>query len=60
MPFVSVDDFLRCAEVSLKFYLFISFYFWLNWVFVAVFGLSAVVAHGLLIVVASLLADHGL
>ena len=48
-------------------YLFI--YFWLRWVFVAAGGLSLAVAsggllfvavHGLLIVVASLVAEHGL
>ena len=47
-------------------YLFI--YFWLRWVFVAVRGLSLVAASGgyfvavcgLLIVVASLVAEHGL
>ena len=50
--------------------LFILFiYFWLHWVFVAVHGLSLVavggelvfvVAHGLLIAVASLVAEQGL
>ena len=43
-------------------------YFWLHWVFIAVRGLSLVVASGaysvvvcgLLIVVASLVAEHGL
>ena len=39
-------------------YLFI--YFWLRWVFVAVCGLSLVVAHGLFIAVASLIAEHRL
>ena len=39
---------------------FFFFNFWLRWVFVAVRGLSLVVAHGLLIVVASLFAEHGL
>ena len=52
-----------------KINLFILFtYFWLHWVFVAVRGLSLVVASGgysslqcgLLIVVASLVAEHGL
>ena len=48
------------------FYLFI--YFWLRWVFVAEHGLSlvevsggySVVVHGLLIAVASLIAEHDL
>ena len=35
-------------------------YFWLSWVFVAVHGVSLVAASGLLIVVASLIAEHGL
>ena len=39
-------------------------YFWLRWVFIAVRGLSLVVAsgglHGLLIAVASLVAEYGL
>ena len=42
----------------LKINLFI--YFWLHWVFVAVCGLSLVAARVLLIVVASLVAKHGL
>ena len=43
------------------FYLFVCFYFWLYWVFVAVLGLSLlfVAVRRLLIVVASL-AEHGL
>ena len=49
--------------------IFIFIYFWLCWVFVAVHGLFSscgervllfVVVHGLLIVVASLVAEHGL
>ena len=49
--------------------LFIFIYFWLYWVFIAVHGLSLVVAsgvyslvlvHRLLIVVASLIVEHGL
>ena len=46
---------------------FLFFNFWLHWVFVAVHGLSLVAAsrgysvvHGLLIAVASLVAEHGL
>ena len=34
--------------------------FWLCWVFVAARGLSLVAVHGLLIAVASLVAEHGL
>ena len=44
-----------------SFYLFI--YFWLRWIFVAALRLSVVVAsavRGLLIVVASLVAEHEL
>ena len=33
------------------------FYFWLHWVFVVVQGLSLLVVHGPLIVVASLVKD---
>ena len=45
------------------------FVFWLHWVFIALYGLSLVaesggplfvVVHGLLIAVASLVAEHGL
>ena len=36
------------------------FNFWLHWVFVAAHRVSLVVARGLLIVVASLVAEHGL
>ena len=47
---------------------FILFYFWLPWVFIAACGLSlvavsrgySVAVHGLLIAVASLVAEHGL
>ena len=35
-------------------------YFWLHWVFVAVCGLSLAVVYGLLIAVASLVAECGL
>ena len=40
------------------FYLFIFLFFWLHWVFVTAHGLSLVALHGLLIVVASLVAEH--
>ena len=52
-----------------KIILFYLFYFWLRWVFVAVQGLFSscsergllfVVVRGLLIAVASLIAEHGL
>ena len=53
--------------VFLKIFIYLFIYFWLRWVFVAVCGLSLVVVsrdysllHGLLIVVASLVVDHGL
>ena len=35
-------------------------YFWLHWGFIAVQGLSLVEVHGLLIVMASLVAEHKL
>ena len=35
-------------------------YFWLCWVFVAARGLSLVAARGLLVVVSSPVAEHGL
>ena len=38
----------------------IIFYVWLHWVFVAARGLYLVAVRGLLIVVASLVAEHGL
>ena len=52
-----------------KFIIYLFIYFWLCWVFVAARGLSLVVVsggllfvavHGLLIAVASLVAEHGL
>ena len=43
----------------LIYYLFI-YLFWLCWVFVAASRLSLVAASGLLIAVASLVAEHGL
>ena len=47
---------------DLVFFLFLNkfIYFWLYWVFVAASGLSLVAVSGLLIVVASLVAEHGL
>ena len=36
------------------------FFLWLRWVFVAAHGLSLVAVRGLLIAVASLVAEHGL
>ena len=48
----------RSCFYFFKMYLFI--YFWLLWVFVAVRGLSLVTASGLLIAVASRVAEHGL
>ena len=63
----------KCLLVVSSFFflicLFYLFYFWLRWVFVAARRLSLVAAsggysslavHGLLIVVASLVAEHGL
>ena len=61
-----------CASLSptsLFIFFFLFFYFWLRWVFVAACGLSLVAVsggllfvevHGLLIVVASLAAEHKL
>ena len=51
------------SELGLFIYLFVCplfIYFWLHWVFVAVRRLSLVAASRLLIVVASLVAEHGL
>ena len=45
-------------HVYVDVYLFIFIYLWLCWVFVAAHGLSLVVS-GLLIVVASVVAEHG-
>ena len=45
-------------DLILFIYLFV--YLWLHWVFVAVRGLSLVVVRGLLLAVASLVAEHGL
>ena len=42
------------------FFFFNLFYFWVCWVFIAAHRLSLVVASGLLIVVASLVVEHGL
>ena len=42
------------------FILFYLFYFWLHWVFIAARSLSLVAVRGLLIAVASLVAEHGL
>ena len=58
-----------CILFFFLIYLFIYFYFWLRWVFVAArglfsscgeWGLLFVVVRGLLIAVASLVAEHGL
>ena len=55
------------SSVFFKIYLFLPIYFWLYWVFVAEAfsdcgeqGLLFIVVHGLLIPVASLIADHWL
>ena len=65
-------SFLWDGLIIFKFFLFfinLFFYFWLCWVFVAACGLFSscgdrrllfVVVRGLLIVVASLVAEHGL
>ena len=63
-----LGDYVLCHSISFFFFnLFI--YFWLHWVFTAVHGLSLVTAsegyslfaaHGLFIVVASLVVEHGL
>ena len=41
-------------------FIYVCMYVWLRWVFVAVSRLSLVAASGLLIAVASLVAEHGL
>ena len=43
----------------IRYYSF-AFFFWLCWVFSAVWGLSPAVVNGLLTVVAALVAEHGL
>ena len=48
------------SALSFFFNLFNLFYFWLRWVFVAACGLFLVAVHRLLIVVASLIAEHRL
>ena len=50
--FVTVKSLVEPLPAFLKFFLFFIFYFWLRWVLVAV--------RGLLIAVASLVAEHGL
>ena len=48
-------------SVSSELLFLINFFFWMHWVFVAVHGLSLVVmCGGFLIMVASLLVEHGL
>ena len=47
-------------SVSSELLFLINFFFWMHWVFVAVHGLSLVVMCGFLIMVASLLVEHGL
>ena len=58
----------KCDQETRWVLFFFNFYFWLRWVFVAARGLSLVAASGgyslvavsgLLIVVASLVAEHG-
>ena len=44
------------SDMLILFYLFI--YFWQCWVFVAAWAFCLVAKHGLLIVVASLVAEH--
>ena len=54
--------------ISTSFFFFLIFFikkiffpnFWLCWVFITAHGLSLVVVHGLLIVVASLVVEHRL
>ena len=41
-------------------FLFLFFFFWLHWVFVAAHGLSLIAVPELLIAVASVVAEHGL
>ena len=54
-------SFKNCSKGLWVFCLFLLFiYFWLCWVFVAAHGLSLVVVQGLLIAVASLVAEHRL
>ena len=41
-------------------FIYLLFLFWLCWIFVAVRGLSLVAVCGLLVVMTSLVAEHGL
>ena len=61
--FCRLEDYIY-LDISRYIYIFINInlfiYLWPHWVFVAVRGLSLVMVRGLLIVVASLVAEHGL
>ena len=59
----------RYYEIFLKIFIYLFIYFWLCWVVIAVRGLSSscgeqgllfIAVHGLLIAVASLVAEHRL
>ena len=52
------NNFIRSLPTFKK--LFSYFYFWLHWVFIAVGELSLVMVRGLLIVLASVVAEYGL
>ena len=66
--FILFDDLFQLLFITTAFGHFFCFCFWLRWVFVAACGLSLVAAsggyslavHGLLIAVASLVAEHRL
>ena len=53
-PFIILEYFFNFLKIICVF----SHYFWLHWVFIGVLRLSLVAARGLLIVVASLVAEH--
>ena len=57
-PFRGVSFWGLCCSFLMKNVLF--YYLCLRWVFIAALGLSLVVARGLLIVLASLVAEHRL
>ena len=69
MPFFNPDNYFALKSALAEIIYFILFYFWLHWVFVAVYGLFSscseqgllfVAVRSLLIVVASLVAEHRL
>ena len=46
--------------ILINLFIYFIFYIWLHWAFIAAHGLSLAVVRGLLIAVASLVAEHRL